>query len=98
MFRLSAGSVATTGKSPPVLHTLNEVLSGKVIAAVGPASDGGGGLGVGDGVAVGVGDAVAVGVGVGVGDCVEATEITAQLRLTRNASPVRRGGIFTKPI
>jgi hypothetical protein len=92
MFRFSAGRVATTGNSPPVLHTLNDVLSGKVIAAVGPISFGGGGLGVGDGV----GDAVAV--GVGVGDWAEATEITMQLRLTRNASPARRGGIFTKSI
>ena len=96
MFKLSPDRVVTHGKTPPVLHTLNDVLSGKVIAAVGPASDGGGGLGVG--VAVGDGDAVAVGVGVGVGDCADATEIAMQLRLTRNASPARRGGIFTKPI
>ena len=85
MFKLCPGSVETSGKSPPWLRKVKDVLSGKIIAAVGLPSDGGG-LGVG------------VAVGVGVGDCAEATEIAMQFRLMSNASPVRRGEIFTKPI
>src|ERR1700682_6133227 len=91
MFRVCVVCVATSGKSPSfLLRALNHVPSGKIIAAVGqPSGSNGGGVGVAVGVAVGE--------GVGVGDCAEATEITMQLRLTRNASLVRRGGIFMKP-